>query len=564
MRYVIVAIFALIVVGCQRRPQVDPLFGWPAVEAGADSIIVALDRGFASGVGNDSLWTLVGRLHTEAVKGSGNTQLMARYHYWRSRLLNRRRNRVDAIREAEEALALSDSARYPYDRARFRHLSVVLSDASRLNKYDALKRLADFYSSTSDNLMLAHAYLDVAHILKDVGDLEHAYNYYSTADSLYGILGLKDYHLKTQLNNAEILSDMGRADDSRAIFSRLLADSTARADFDFYNIVALSASEAFDDVGMMKRCLSEISGRSGYATRSAEAEVAIAQYYMEHNQPDSARRYGEMALRRTPADLALSAAIARIGLQIYRDRPDLDSMVKYADRYIACRDSIDKVARREDIRGSESRSEIARRDELARTRRYSDRLIMWMVVVAVAFVAMVAVSLLLRRNHRHRLEVARAQLERERESRKLVTASLSMAEKDNAMQTVLTDVGRMKREGAGSSDLRMIEQTIRMHLNNKDEMENIAALFEKVHPDFVRRLKARYPGVSEGDIRLAVYISVGMTTKQIAKMLLIQPASVKMNRHRLRERMNLSADETLEDILREIAGEAPDYSARER
>ena len=124
------------------------------------------------------------------------------------------------------------------------------------------------------------------------------------------------------------------------------------------------------------------------------------------------------------------------------------------------------------------------------------------------------------------------------------------------MQTVLTDVGRMKREGVGSSDLRMIEQTIRMHLNNKDEMENIAALFEKVHPDFVRRLKARYPGVSEGDIRLAVYINVGMTTKQIAKMLLIQPASVKMNRHRLRERMNLSADETLEDILREIAGEA--------
>lgn len=76
----------------------------PAVEAGADSIIVALDRGFASGVGNDSLWALVGRLHTEAVKGSGNTQLMARYHYWRSRLLNRRRNRAEAIREADEAL----------------------------------------------------------------------------------------------------------------------------------------------------------------------------------------------------------------------------------------------------------------------------------------------------------------------------------------------------------------------------------------------------------------------------------------------------------------------------
>lgn len=557
MRYIIVAVFALIIVGCQRRPQVDPLFRWPAVEAGTDSIIVALDRGFASGAGNDSLWTLVGRLHSEAVKGPGNTQLAARCHYWRSRLLNRRRNRPEAIREVEEALALSDSARYPYDRARFRHLSVVLSYASRLHKYDALKRLADFYSSTSDNLMLAHAYLDVAHILKEVGDLEHAYNYYYTADSLYGVLDLNDYHLKTQLNNAGILFDMGRTDESCAIFSRLLADSTARADFDFYNIVVLSASVAFDDVGMMKRCLSEISHRSGYAARAAEAEVAIAKYYLEHNQPDSASRYGVMALSRDPAvtDLELAAAMARIGLQIYSNRANPDSMVRYADRYIACMDSIDKVARREDIRGSESRSEIARRDELARTRRYSDRLIMWMVVMVVAFVAMVAVNLLLRRNHRHRLEVARAQLERERESRKLVTASLSMAEKDNALQSVLADVGRMKREGAGNtSELRTIEQTIRMHLNNKDEMENIAALFEKVHPEFVRRLKSRYPGVSEGDIRLAVYISVGMTTKQIARMLLIQPGSVKMNRHRLRERMNLRPGEVLEDILREIAG----------
>lgn len=39
-------------------------------------------------------------------------------------------------------------------------------------------------------------------------------------------------------------------------------------------------------------------------------------------------------------------------------------------------------------------------------------------------------------------------------------------------------------------------------------------------------------------------------------MLFIQPGSVKMNRHRLRECMNLRVDEKLEDILREIAGEA--------
>ncbi len=62
-----------------------------------------------------------------------------------------------------------------------------------------------------------------------------------------------------------------------------------------------------------------------------------------------------------------------------------------------------------------------------------------------------------------------------------------------------------------------------------------------------------HPALTEGDVRLAVYIRAGLTSKQIAQMLLLQPDSVKKNRQRLRRRMNLTSSESLEEVLYSIS-----------
>ncbi|MDE7343980.1 MAG: hypothetical protein K2N19_08205, partial [Muribaculaceae bacterium] len=61
------------------------------------------------------------------------------------------------------------------------------------------------------------------------------------------------------------------------------------------------------------------------------------------------------------------------------------------------------------------------------------------------------------------------------------------------------------------------------------------------------------PEVTEGDIRLAIYIRAGLTTKQISRMLLLQPDSVKKNRQRLRRHLHLDSAVSLEDFLRSIS-----------
>lgn len=59
-------------------------------------------------------------------------------------------------------------------------------------------------------------------------------------------------------------------------------------------------------------------------------------------------------------------------------------------------------------------------------------------------------------------------------------------------------------------------------------------LHEKLHPQFMRRLKADFPMLTESQLKHAAFITMGMTSKQIAAALNIEYESVKKSRTRLR------------------------------
>lgn len=59
-------------------------------------------------------------------------------------------------------------------------------------------------------------------------------------------------------------------------------------------------------------------------------------------------------------------------------------------------------------------------------------------------------------------------------------------------------------------------------------------------------------GRSESRIKLACYIWMGLSSKQIAKLLMIEPMSVMKSRYRLRQQMNLAQGESLEQALSKL------------
>ena len=76
--------------------------------------------------------------------------------------------------------------------------------------------------------------------------------------------------------------------------------------------------------------------------------------------------------------------------------------------------------------------------------------------------------------------------------------------------------------------------------------------FDSVHPNFVTKLKAASEELTENDLRLCAYLRIGMRAKDIASMLSVSPASVNTNRYRIRKKLGLTKEDSLDDYIRSI------------
>ena len=143
-------------------------------------------------------------------------------------------------------------------------------------------------------------------------------------------------------------------------------------------------------------------------------------------------------------------------------------------------------------------------------------------------------------------------VELEYKDRELASNSLIIMEKNQVLKSLVDELEKEKDAGNIQSNTALqISNNIRMHLGTDDEWDFFKMQFVKVHPDFFVRLKTLCPSITEGELRLCAYIRTGMENKHIAQMLSLQPESVKKNRYRLRQKLNLGK-ESLEDFLRGI------------
>lgn len=78
-------------------------------------------------------------------------------------------------------------------------------------------------------------------------------------------------------------------------------------------------------------------------------------------------------------------------------------------------------------------------------------------------------------------------------------------------------------------------------------------MYANVHPNFMARLLEISPNLSENDKRLATYIAMGMDNRQIARVMRIEYKSVITARYRLRTRLKLNKEDSLESLLHRLS-----------
>jgi DNA-binding CsgD family transcriptional regulator len=82
-----------------------------------------------------------------------------------------------------------------------------------------------------------------------------------------------------------------------------------------------------------------------------------------------------------------------------------------------------------------------------------------------------------------------------------------------------------------------------------EDWAQFAVHFDRVHVDFLKRLRERFPHLSVNDHKLCAYLRMNLATKEIAPLLNISVRGVEASRYRLRKKLGLPNDANLTEAI---------------
>jgi len=87
------------------------------------------------------------------------------------------------------------------------------------------------------------------------------------------------------------------------------------------------------------------------------------------------------------------------------------------------------------------------------------------------------------------------------------------------------------------------------NIASQDDRKTFDTNFERAHEEFIKKLKAHYPKLTPGDLRLCAYLRMNLSSKEIAPLLGISVRGLENHRYRLRKKMGLDADANLNEVM---------------
>jgi DNA-binding CsgD family transcriptional regulator len=150
--------------------------------------------------------------------------------------------------------------------------------------------------------------------------------------------------------------------------------------------------------------------------------------------------------------------------------------------------------------------------------------------------------------NRQRLSAEREKLtlEVDTKSRELSNAALNLIRKNEALQHLRNE---LLNAGNDTKALGKMARMIDAHLEGDHDWEVFQESFNQVHDDFFKRLMQDYADLTPGDLRLAAYLKMNLSSKEIAPLLNISIRGVENKRYRLRKKIGLPEDANLTEFI---------------
>ncbi len=283
------------------------------------------------------------------------------------------------------------------------------------------------------------------------------------------------------------------------------------------------------------------------------AECALIDCYLEQGNIEKAsscwKRLNDIdKIRDILSDFAIATTYYKVGSQLNRRLGNMESALVYADSALVAKDSasVAKI-KSNNIMAQEKVAFVQRRQELDAMIAEKGRqtIIRNSLIGLIALAAIIGILII----NRSRLRQKQLVAELDAATLKLINYSRSVNEKDEIIDEYNSKLEHLQKEEDEQADINIMAQLEGAILLTDEQWDDFRRLFEKVHKGFFANLRKKHPDLTPSEVRFMALSKLNLSPKEMASMLGVSPSTIRIYKYRIRKKLNLDKDDTLEHLV---------------
>ncbi len=153
------------------------------------------------------------------------------------------------------------------------------------------------------------------------------------------------------------------------------------------------------------------------------------------------------------------------------------------------------------------------------------------------------------------LEKEKLEHDLQHKNQEMANLMINFVRKNETLTEIKSEILRVSAMLKGESgreakqQLLLINGKIDNNMQSDEVLKRIEDQFDLVHNNFMKRLHAKYPDLSNSERMMCAYLKMNLSTKEIAPLLNISVRGVETIRYRLRKKFGLEREDSLTDYL---------------
>lgn len=548
------AIPLLAAVSCTETAVIDDTYRWPTSGvAEADTLMVAFERARADANADVAARDEITARFCSVADAHPDNRTLAMRKLYVETCRQYPADPQGAAARLEEGMERFDSASAPYDWHSLQSL-MLPSEKNIFRKYMMASSNVEYFGKAGAELEMAKNLVLKGNALCELSDTLGALECFDRAGGIFARRDAKEALYATRLNSLPLLEPA----EAGELLGQLLRDTTIRNYPKVYVPLCQTAYYITDSVEYLDRAI-DISATYTPARSLLPVLLSMKAAVLAENDKaaealglaDSIR---SSETRHNPSTRYRQAIHSNLA-EVYDAAGMKDSCIAQLVELNFWTDSLQREANYRQIYANEARLHIEAVRDLARL-KHRTVVVWWAVSLAAVILIFICVYRYKAVKRRQQIKLLDERIDNQLRLNLAQETILDNNEKLVA-QTEAIVKGLSVQSMSSSEAIAQLRKVISDYRREEESRKGLITVSREVASSFSQRLKSDFPDISESQLRLASMIAAGMDSHQLSSALNISSKSLYTSRYRLRTRLGLPKDASLEDFLRKYASTSP-------